>query len=158
MFKQAQFILSFVQDNNENVTFGENIDFFPFPEINPDYSGAVMGAGVIMGMLEDSEAARAVLSESMSARFQVAFAQPNNNVAPNNNVVINEENYPSPLARTAAESLEAEDAIFRFDGSDQMPAAVGAGSFWSAILEVVQGAELEPRLEQLDQDFEDATQ
>jgi hypothetical protein len=38
-----------------------------------------------------------------------------------------------------------------------MPAAVGAGSFWSAILELVQGADLEPTLESLDQDFEDAT-
>ncbi len=158
MFKQAQFILSFVSDNNENVRFGENIDFFPFPEITPEYSGGVLGAGVIMGMLEDSEAARATLAESASGRFQVQFARPNNNVAPNNNVTINEDNYPSPLARRAAESLEAEDAIFRFDASDQMPAAVGAGSFWSAILELIQGADLEPRLEQLDQDFEDATQ
>jgi alpha-glucoside transport system substrate-binding protein len=157
MFKQAQFILSFVTDNNEGVEFGENINFFDFPTITPEYSETVLGAGVIMGMLEDSPAAREVLNYVTSADFQVQFARPNNNVAPNNNVEINEQNYPSPLARKAAESLETEGAIFRFDGSDQMPAAVGAGTFWSAILELVQGADLEPRLEKLDQDFADAT-
>lgn len=157
MFKQAQFIMAFVQDRNEQAEFGETIDFFDFPTINPEYSEAVLGAGIIMGMLKDSPASRALIRHATTPEFQVPFAQPDNRVATNNNVEINEENYPNDMARQAAQSLESEGAIFGFDASDMMPAAVGAGSFWTAVLELVQGAELQPQLEMLDQDFEDAT-
>ncbi|MFB6286149.1 MAG: ABC transporter substrate-binding protein [Candidatus Bipolaricaulia bacterium] len=158
MFKQATFILSFVKDNNEGVKFGENIDFFDFPTINPEYSNTVMGAGVLMGMLNQSEGSTELMRYAATPEFQVDFAKTNNNVARNNNVKINEENYPNPVARQAAQSIEGGDAVFRFDGSDSMPTQVGSGSFWTAILDLVQGAELEPVLKKLDEDFEAATQ
>ena len=157
MFKQAQFIADFFEDNNPGVTFGEDYDFFPFPTINPEFSSTVLGAGVVMGMAEDTEAAREVLRFANTPEFQIEFAKFNDNVPPNNNVEVNETNIPDPLAREAANQLGAEDAVFRFDGSDMMPSAVGAGSFWTAILDLVSGEPLEPTLEQLDEDFEAAT-
>jgi alpha-glucoside transport system substrate-binding protein len=36
----------------------------------------------------------------------------------------------SPIDKLAAETLADPKAVFRFDGSDQMPAAVGSDSFW----------------------------
>ena len=36
----------------------------------------------------------------------------------------------SPIDKTSVEILQNPDAVFRFDGSDLMPGAVGAGSFW----------------------------
>jgi alpha-glucoside transport system substrate-binding protein len=38
---------------------------------------------------------------------------------------------PDPIQQLSAELLTAEDTTFRFDGSDNMPGEVGAGSFWS---------------------------
>ncbi len=38
---------------------------------------------------------------------------------------------PDPIQQLAAELLTSEDTVFRFDASDLMPGAVGAGSFWS---------------------------
>ena len=39
---------------------------------------------------------------------------------------------------------------FKFDGSDQMPGEVGAGSFWRGMVEWVGGAELETVLQQIE--------
>ena len=36
----------------------------------------------------------------------------------------------SPIDQLAAKTLQDPKAVFRFDGSDQMPAAVGSDSFW----------------------------
>lgn len=36
----------------------------------------------------------------------------------------------SPIDQLAVEILQDPNAVFRFDGSDQMPAAVGANAFW----------------------------
>ena len=40
-------------------------------------------------------------------------------------------NLKSPIDKLAFETLTDESYTFRFDGSDLMPAAVGAGTFWS---------------------------
>ncbi len=39
-------------------------------------------------------------------------------------------NLVSPIDKLAAETFQDEAAVFRFDGSDQMPGAVGSNSFW----------------------------
>ena len=46
--------------------------------------------------------------------------------------------YPTALERTLAGILVSADP-FRFDASDLMPAAVGAGSFWSEGTAMVTG-------------------
>lgn len=45
----------------------------------------------------------------------------------------------SDLDKQAAELLTNPDAIFRFDASDLMPSAVGAGSFWTGMTDWVLG-------------------
>lgn len=39
-------------------------------------------------------------------------------------------NLVSPIDKLAAETFQDENAVFRFDGSDQMPAAIGSNAFW----------------------------
>jgi alpha-glucoside transport system substrate-binding protein len=39
-------------------------------------------------------------------------------------------NLVSPIDKLAAETFQDEKAVFRFDGSDQMPAAIGSNAFW----------------------------
>ena len=40
------------------------------------------------------------------------------------------DNLVSPIDKLATQTLQDPKAVFRFDGSDQMPAAVGSNSFW----------------------------
>ena len=50
-------------------------------------------------------------------------------------------NLKSPIDQLSAEILQDPEAVFRFDGSDQMPGAVGAGSFWSEMTNWITGAD-----------------
>ena len=50
-------------------------------------------------------------------------------------------NLASPIDKLSVEILQDPDAVFRFDGSDQMPGAVGAGSFWKEMTAWITGPE-----------------
>lgn len=45
----------------------------------------------------------------------------------------------SPLAVQSIEILQDPNTVFRFDGSDLMPAAVGTSSFWTGMTDWVLG-------------------
>ena len=51
----------------------------------------------------------------------------------------------SPLSK-----LHSPKQIFHFDGSDLMPGAVGAGSFWTGIVDYVSGTDLDTVLSNID--------
>ena len=46
------------------------------------------------------------------------------------NTGLDADNLVSPIDKLAAETFQDDKAVFRFDGSDQMPAAIGSGAFW----------------------------
>jgi alpha-glucoside transport system substrate-binding protein len=53
--------------------------------------------------------------------------------------------YPSSNDRLVAEAL-VNAKVFRFDASDLMPGQVGAGSFWTGIVDWVNGKSLDAML------------
>ena len=53
---QASFITTF--GGFAKGTAGTSYDFFPFPDIDPQYAGSVEGAGDLFGMFHDTPAAR----------------------------------------------------------------------------------------------------
>lgn len=58
-------------------------------------------------------------------------------------------NYPSKLYQAFASDLAAATNV-RFDGSDLMPSAVGAGSFWSEMLKMVGGQDIDTTMTNID--------
>jgi alpha-glucoside transport system substrate-binding protein len=54
--------------------------------------------------------------------------------------------------RGIAEILAEADTI-RFDGSDLMPGAVGAGTFWTGIVDYMSGDDLDSVLQRIDQSW-----
>jgi alpha-glucoside transport system substrate-binding protein len=68
-------------------------------------------------------------------------------VAPQKDVP--QEWYPSETLAGFAEILANADT-FRFDGSDLMPGAVGAGSFWTGVVDFVSGKDLDTVLQAID--------
>lgn len=58
--------------------------------------------------------------------------------------------YTNPITRKAWDIL-LNAKVFRFDGSDLMPGAVGAGSFWQGVLDYVSGVPLDTVLETIEQ-------
>jgi alpha-glucoside transport system substrate-binding protein len=57
--------------------------------------------------------------------------------------------YPSNLERAQAELL-LNAKVFRFDASDLMPAEVGAGTFWTGMVDYVSGVSIDKVLDDIE--------
>ena len=60
------------------------------------------------------------------------------------------KNLVSPIDQQSAEILQDPKAVFRFDGSDMMPSAVGAGSFWTEMTNWVRGQDDKTTLDNIE--------
>jgi alpha-glucoside transport system substrate-binding protein len=130
---------------------GTDYDFFPFPDINSEFAGAVEGAGDIFGMFHDTPAAKSLMKYLVTADAQSIWVGIGGALSANKNVT----NYPDDIAKRSAELL-ANAKIFVFDASDLMPAAV-SGAFQTAILNVTADpGKLDSELANLDQVTADA--
>ena len=56
----------------------------------------------------------------------------------------------SPIDKLSGEILQDPDAVFRFDGSDLMPGAVGAGSFWKEMTDWINGQSTKETLDNIE--------
>lgn len=144
MMRQASFIKGFFP---EGTNIGTDVDFFYLPPIDPAYGKPVLGSGSLLSMGNDTPAVRKVmefLTTGASARAEVELGiliSPHKDTDP--------AWYPDDISRKFAEILANADT-FRFDGSDLMPGAVGAGSFWTGIVDYVGGADLTTVLQTID--------
>ncbi|MEY1555448.1 ABC transporter substrate-binding protein [Yoonia sp. R2331] len=135
MHKQASFIPAFMP---EGVEIGVDADFFYFPAFaSEDLGNPVLGGGTLMAVTNESEATMELMEffqlplahEVMMA--QTGFLTPHTGV--------NLDAYADATLRGQGEILQ-NATTFRFDGSDLMPGAVGAGTFWTGMVDYVGGA------------------
>lgn len=138
MHKQASFIPAFMP---EDVVIGEDADFFYFPSFaEKDLGNPVLGGGTLMAVTDPSDATMAFMEflqqpiahEIMMA--QTGFLTPHSGV--------NLDAYKDATLRGQGEILQ-NATTFRFDGSDLMPGAIGAGTFWTGMVDFVGGASAE---------------
>ena len=137
---QASFYETFWNPNgDEGNTVAPDGDVYAFllPPVNADDPQAVTGGGEFPVAFRDAkevEAFRAYLSSDTWANNRVGLGgviSANKGLDPNK--------ASSPLLKQSIEILQGEDTTFRFDGSDLMPGAVGADSFWKGIVAWVSG-------------------
>ncbi len=62
-------------------------------------------------------------------------------------------NLVSPLDKQSVAILTDPKAVFRFDGSDMMPSAVGAGSFWTEMTNWIRGADDKTTLDNIEKSW-----
>jgi len=136
MHRQASFITGFFP---EGVT-EEDYAFFPFPQIDPAYGVPALGAADLLVMFKDTPQSRAFIKYLATPEAQEIWAAKGGFLSPNKRV--SPDVYPDATTKAMAEALTAAE-LFRFDGSDLMPAAVGAGSFWTGTLDYVGGEDLD---------------
>ena len=147
LHRQASFITSFIKDNNPGLEAGRDFDFFPFPAIDPQFGNPVLGAADMLSMMNDTPAARAFMNYLATPGAQTIWVGELGKIGINKR--INPNVYPDQITRKMARALQ-EASVFRFDGSDTMPAAVGAGAFWQGVLDYVGGEELDSVLEYIE--------
>jgi alpha-glucoside transport system substrate-binding protein len=135
LHRQASFIPNFFP---EGAVVGEDVDYFYFPPIDPEFGRPVLGSGNLVSLANDTDAGREVIAFMITPESVEAEVRAGNVVAPMNGVPL--EWYPSDTQRGYAIILMEADT-FRFDGSDLMPGAVGAGSFWTGMVDIVSGAD-----------------
>jgi alpha-glucoside transport system substrate-binding protein len=147
MHRQATFIQSFIKNANPDLVAGEDYDVFPFPAISPIFGNPLLGAGDLISAFNDTPEVRALLTYLASAQAQEIWCAALGKLAIN--TTVDPSIYPDPVTAKAAGMLAAAET-FRFDGSDLMPAAVGAGTFWTGVLDYVSGIPLETVLEAIE--------
>ncbi|MDI3548011.1 MAG: alpha-glucoside transport system substrate-binding protein [Halanaerobiales bacterium] len=147
MHRQASFITSFIKENNPGVVAGEDFDFFPFPSIEEEFGTPVLGAADMISMMNDTPEARAFMNYLATPGAQMIWVGELGKIGINKR--INPNVYPDDITRKMAKALQ-NASVFRFDGSDSMPAAVGSGAFWQGVLDYVGGQDLDSVLEYIE--------
>ncbi|MAU20261.1 MAG: alpha-glucoside ABC transporter substrate-binding protein [Martelella sp.] len=138
MHKMASFIPSFFPEGTE---LGLDADFFYFPAYEgEDLGKPVLGAGTLFGITKDSPAAQAFIEFLETPIAHEVWMAQSGFLTPFTGV--NPEAYANDALRGQGEIL-TEATTFRFDGSDLMPGKIGAGAFWTGMIDFVGGQSAE---------------
>ncbi len=124
---QASFIAPFLSDDPAHPS--PNFDFLPFPDIDPRYSGSLIGAGDLLGMIRDTPEARALVRYLVTPEAQSIWVKRGGVLSGNVKV----STYPDELTAREARLLTSA-TYFRFDASDSMPTPM-SDAFLQAVLD-----------------------
>lgn len=134
MHRQASFIPAFFP---EGTVVGEDADFFYFPSYaGKDLGKPVLGAGTLFAITKDSKGTRAFMDFLQSEIAHEVWMAQKGFLTPHNGV--NTDVFTDPTVAKMNNILLNADT-FRFDGSDLMPGAIGAGVFWTGMVDYAGG-------------------
>lgn len=149
MHRQASFIPAFFP---EGIEFGEDTDFFYFPAYeSKDLGNPVLGGGTLAAITDPSDATNALfefLKLPVAHEIQMAqtgFLTPHKGVNP--------EAYMNDALKGQGEIL-VNATTFRFDGSDLMPGGVGAGTFWTGMVDYTGGKDAQTVADEIQASWE----
>jgi alpha-glucoside transport system substrate-binding protein len=130
MYRMAGFYANFWPEGTE---VGEDGDVYAFylPPIDESQGKPVLGGGEFVAAFDDRPEVQAFQTYLASDTWanEKAKATPSGGwVTANTGLDVN--NLVSPIDKLSGEIFQDPEATFRFDASDLMPGAVGAGSFW----------------------------
>ncbi len=131
-----------------NVAPDGDVWAFLTPPINEGDPVSVTGGGEFVAAFNDNPATVALqtfMSSDTWANERVSLGgviSANKGLDPNN--------ASSPIGKASIEILQGADTVFRFDGSDLMPSAVGASQFWTSMNDYVSGTSLDTVLSDIE--------
>lgn len=132
--RQASFIPTFFPEGTE---IGVDADFFYFPAYeDKDFGKPVLGAGTLFAITNDSKGARGFMEFLKSPIAHEVWMAQSGFLTPYKDV--NSAAYANDALRKQGEIL-TNATTFRFDGSDLMPGKIGAGSFWTGMVDYAGG-------------------
>jgi alpha-glucoside transport system substrate-binding protein len=134
LHKQGNFITSFFPDN---LTAGVDYDFFYLPSVDPSYGRPVLVAGDIYAMFDDRPEVIMTMQYFATAKSIEGWVKAGGAISPHKDSKL--DWYTNEVDRKVAEVIQNATSV-RFDGSDLMPGAVGAGSFWKEMTAYVSGS------------------
>jgi alpha-glucoside transport system substrate-binding protein len=126
MYKQGSFITGFFPEKVK-ADLDANVGVFGFPPAETGGDNPVLGGGDMATLLSDKTAAADVIKLLSETDIGNDAAGSSSFISPHKDFDVSL--YPDDLTRSVADVAYSSTA-FLFDGSDQMPGEVGAGSFW----------------------------
>ncbi len=130
MHRQASFIPAFFP---EGTVVGEDADFFYFPAYaDKDFGSPVLGAGTVWAITKDSPGAQAFIEWLREPVAHEAWMAQSGFLTPHKGV--DTSVFADPTLKKMNDIL-LDATTFRFDASDLMPGGVGAGSFWTGMVD-----------------------
>ncbi len=110
-----------------------DVDFFYFPQIEEEFGTPVLGAADMFVMFNDRPEVRALLEWLATPDGAAGWIERGGFLSTLNTVSADSYVYPNNQLST----LVQEATTLGFDASDLMPAEVGAGTFWSGMVDWV---------------------
>jgi alpha-glucoside transport system substrate-binding protein len=144
MHRQASFYANQWPKGTNVAVDGDAFAFY-LPAIDPAKGKPVLGGGEFVAAFSDKPGVQAVQTYLASADFANSRAKLNNWISANKGLDV--ANVANPIDKVAVGILQDTGAVFRFDGSDLMPAAVGANSFWKGMTEWINGKDTKATLD-----------
>ena len=136
MHRQASFIPTFFPEGTE---VGEDVDFFYFPAYaEKDLGKPVLGAGTLFAITNDSPAARGLMEFIKTPIAHEVWMAQSGFLTPHTGV--NTDMYANDTLKALGDVLLGA-TTFRFDASDLMPGEIGAGAFWTGMVDYTTGAD-----------------
>ncbi len=134
MHRQAQFVQTFFPENND-------ANFFYFPAYEErDLGTPVLGAGTLWAITDHNEAADALIEFLQTPIAHEIWMARSGFLTPLKTV--NTDLYATETLKDLGDVL-LNATTFRFDASDLMPSEIGAGAFWTGMVDYVTGSPAE---------------
>jgi alpha-glucoside transport system substrate-binding protein len=146
MHRQASFYANQWPKGTKVAEDGDVFAFY-FPAIDPSKK-PVLGAGEFVVAFADRPEVQAVQTYLASAHHANSRAKLGNWVSANKKLDLT--NVANPIDKKSVEILQDSKTVFRFDGSDLMPSAVGAGSFWKQMTAWITGQDTKTTLDAIE--------
>ncbi len=138
MHRQASFIPAFFPDGTQ---VGTDANFFYFPAYADKNLGKpVLGGGTLFAITKDSKGAEAFIDFLKTPIAHEIWMAQKGFLTPFKKV--NVDVYGDETLKGMGKIL-LNATTFRFDGSDLMPGAIGAGAFWTGMVDYVGGKSAE---------------
>ncbi len=130
LHRQASFIPAFFPEGTE---VGKDANFFYFPAYaSKDLGKPVLGGGTLFAITKDSKGAQAFVEYLKSPIAHEVWMAQKGFLTPHKGV--NVDAYADDSLKGMGQIL-LNATTFRFDASDLMPGAIGAGAFWTGMVD-----------------------
>ena len=151
LMRQGNFATGFFPENIQADLDG-SVGTFYFPHFDGGYDGdPVLGGGDLAAVFTSGDDdVKKVMEFLTSDQFGGPWAAAGGWLSPHK--TFDGSQYADETTRNIAQSAADAD-VFRFDGSDLMPAAVGSGSFWTGMVDWVSGKSSEETLKAIDESW-----
>jgi alpha-glucoside transport system substrate-binding protein len=147
MHRQASFYAA-QWAKGTNIAEDGDVFAFYFPPIDVSKGKPVLVAGEFVGAYADRPEVQAFQEFLASAEYANLRVEKGSWVSANKGLDVSK--VKNPIDKLSVQILNDPNTVARFDGSDLMPAAVGAGTFWKGMVEWINGTDTRPTLDRIE--------